>query len=291
MSGVKDKAFLRKTSLNLKGELVFLDEPMIMGILNRTPDSFFDGGHYDSEEELLARAAQMLEDGASILDVGGYSSRPGAPEVSVEEELDRVLPTIEALNKHLPDAYISIDTFRAEVATQAVAAGAAMINDIAGGDLDDNMFRCVSKLKVPYIAMHMQGTPQTMQQSPTYSNVVTEVIHSLSEKVNRLKLLGVNDVILDPGFGFGKTLEHNYQLLNNIQQLHFLNCPVLVGVSRKSMINKIIQTTPDQSLNGTTVVNTMALLNGANLLRVHDVKPAMEALKIVSFATHQASQH
>ena len=253
-----------------------------MGILNLTPDSFFDGGKLKTDDELLKQAAQFLTDGATFLDIGGVSTKPGAAEVNEEEELKRVIPAIEKIIKEFPEALVSIDTFRAEVAKQAINSGACLINDISGGEFDELMFATVRELKAPYILMHIQGTPQTMQLNPTYKDVVGEVILKLSQKVEKLRYLGINDLIIDPGFGFGKTVEHNYELLKNLREFQFLNTPVLVGISRKSMINKVLNTKPENALNGTTVVNTLALLNGASILRVHDVKEAIEAVKIVA---------
>ena len=262
--------------------LLNLDESTIMGILNVTPDSFFDGGNYLSEENIIRRVNAMEYHGAKIIDIGGYSSRPNATHISDEEELKRILPTIKLIKANFPDLLISIDTFRSNVAQKSVAAGATIINDISGGNMDNNMFRCIADLKVPYVLMHMQGTPATMQENPTYQNVVEEVNQFFNEKVNELTRLGVKDIILDPGFGFGKTLEHNYELLNKLDQFKTFNLPILVGFSRKSMINKVINTTPEEALNGTTVLNTIALMKGANILRVHDVKEANETIKLVN---------
>lgn len=254
-----------------------------MGILNVTPDSFFDGGRYTGLEAQLKQAEQMLREGAHILDIGGYSSRPGAEAVSLQEELDRVLPAIEILVRNIPDVVISIDTFRAQVAREAVQAGAAIINDISGGDDDPAMFETVAELKVPYILMHKKGTPKDMQLDPQYDDVVAEVMQHFSYRVERLRALGVSDIVLDPGFGFGKTLEHNYQLLKALPYFKSLACPILAGVSRKSMVNRPIGTKPENGLNGTTVVNTLAVMNGADILRVHDVKPAREVLTLCNY--------
>ena len=262
--------------------LLNLDEPAIMGILNVTPDSFFDGGKYLSEDHIMQKVNSMDYHGAKIIDIGGYSSRPNAIDVSEEEELTRILPTITLIKTNFPDLLISIDTFRSKVAEKSIEAGADIINDISGGDMDSNMFRCIADLKVPYVLMHMQGTPQTMQENPTYQNVVEEVNQFFAEKVNELIQLGVKDIILDPGFGFGKTLEHNYELLNQFHTFTSFGLHILVGFSRKSMINKVIDTTPEEALNGTTVLNTIALMKGANILRVHDVKEANETIKLVS---------
>lgn len=252
-----------------------------MGILNLTPDSFYDGGKYNREKAYLHQAEKHVNEGARFLDVGGYSSRPGAKEVSQKEELSRVLPAVKKLTKHFPDIPISIDTFRAEVAKQAVEHGASLVNDISAGNLDENMFATLRALQVPYIMMHMQGTPQTMQKAPTYSDVTAEIITQLSEKVEQLRYLGVNDILIDPGFGFGKTVHHNYQLVKELAHFAVLDCPILVGVSRKSMINKVLGTSPEAALNGTTAVHVLSLLNGANVLRVHDVKEAVQAIQVV----------
>ncbi|PJB14121.1 MAG: dihydropteroate synthase [Flavobacteriales bacterium CG_4_9_14_3_um_filter_32_8] len=253
-----------------------------MGILNVTPDSFFDGGNYLSEENIIQKVNSMEYHGAKIIDVGGYSSRPNATPISEEEELKRIVPIIKLVKTNFPDLLISVDTFRSKVAEKSIEAGANIINDISGGNMDSNMFRCIADLKVPYVLMHMQGTPQTMQENPTYQNVVEEVNQFFTEKLNQLTQLGVKDIILDPGFGFGKTLKHNYELLNNLDKFKTFNLPILVGFSRKSMINKVIDTTPEEALNGTTVLNTIALMKGANILRVHDVKEANETIKLVN---------
>jgi dihydropteroate synthase len=274
----QDTFFLKKNTINCKGKLVNLDELAVMGILNLTPDSFFDGGKHNNEQIIVNEVKKMLDDGANIIDIGGYSSRPGAKDVSETEELNRVLPIIELLVNEFPEIIISIDTFRSEVAKQAINTGAAIINDISAGNMDEKMFATVKELQVPYIIMHMQGTPETMQENPTYNNVTLDVIDFFAEKVNKLNKLGVNDIIIDPGFGFGKTVEHNYELLNNLEQFEILEAPILVGFSRKSMINKVLNTTPKEALNGTTTLNTLALSKGANILRVHD---ALEAKQVV----------
>ncbi len=282
---MKDTYFHRKSTMNCKGKLISFNEPLVMSILNVTPDSFYDGGEYNSNDKVLTMAEQHLSEGADILDIGGYSSRPGAKEVSPEEELNRVIPAIEAIVNHFPDAIISIDTFRSDVAKQAILSGASIINDISAGELDSNMFKTVAELKVPYIMMHMKGTPDNMQNNPTYGDVTKEVIHYFSKKVNQLRVLGVNDIILDPGFGFGKTIEHNYELLSNLKQLNVFGLPVLAGISRKSMLYKPLGITPKEALNATTTANTIALNNGASLLRVHDTKEAKECIKICQYLT------
>jgi len=276
-----DRYFIKKKTIRYNGELVDLSTPMVMGILNVTPDSFFDGGKYLSVQDALDQSFCIVNEGASIIDVGAYSTRPGAAEISVEEELNRLLPVVTQLRKTFPSIIISIDTFRSEVAEKVIdKIGDCIINDVSGGLLDDKMFETVARLKVPYILMHMKGTPQNMQINPTYENVTKEVIKSLSERVYKLHELGVSDVIIDPGFGFAKTLDHNYEIFSNLEAFRFFELPLLVGISRKSMIYKILKSTPEKSLNGTTVLNTLALQYGADILRVHDVKSAVEAVKI-----------
>ncbi|MBI1185090.1 dihydropteroate synthase [bacterium] len=252
-----------------------------MGIINTTPDSFFDGGKYNSTELALKQAEKHLSEGADILDVGGYSSRPGADHISENEEISRTAPVVEAIKKHFPESIISIDTFRAQVAKHAIEAGAEIINDISAGEDDAMMFETVAKLKVPYIIMHKKGRPQNMQHRPEYDNVLLEVTKYLSDKILQLNLLGVNDIIADPGFGFGKSLDHNYELLRSLEHLHQLEVPLLVGVSRKSMIYKALETSPEEALNGSTVLHTIALQKGAHLLRVHDVKAAREVVSLM----------
>lgn len=251
-----------------------------MGILNVTPDSFFATSRCRSEEEIRQRVCMMRREGATMVDIGAYSSRPGAEEVSVEEELRRLLPAIGIVREEWPDAIISVDTFRAEVARQAVEAGADIINDISGGEMDKDMFRTVAELHVPYILMHMQGMPQDMQKAPHYDNLMCEVFRSLGERVEELHEMGVADVIVDPGFGFGKTMAQNYEMMARLGEFRLLGCPILVGISRKSMVYRLLDTTPEESLNGTTALNTIALMNGASILRVHDVREAVEAIKI-----------
>jgi dihydropteroate synthase len=267
-------------TINCKGTLIDLTRPKVMGILNITPDSFFDGGKYKSDKDALTQVEKMLSDGATFIDIGAYSSRPGAAHVSENEELKRIIPIVEMLLKNFPEILLSIDTFRSSVAKETIAAGAALINDISGGNLDDKMFATIGKLQVPYILMHMQGTPQNMQDNPSYKNIVTDLLSFFSEKIFQLKRLKVNDVIIDVGFGFGKTIDHNYQLLGELHHFKHLDAPILTGVSRKSMLYKVLNTTPQEVLNATTVANTIAILNGTNILRVHDVKEAMEAVKI-----------
>ncbi len=253
-----------------------------MGILNLTPDSFFDGGQYKSEKSITEQVALMLEEGATFIDIGAYSSRPNADFVSEADELKRLLPVITLLTKTFPDICISIDTFRSEVAKQAIHAGAAIINDISAGQLDNKMLETVAKLQVPYIMMHMRGTPKTMQQLTSYNNLTKDILFYFSEKITEAKALGIIDIIVDPGFGFAKTREQNFELLNNLELFKHIEKPLLAGVSRKSMIYKTLNITPKEALNGTTVINTMALQKGASILRVHDVKEAMECVKLFS---------
>ncbi|QCR25129.1 dihydropteroate synthase [Pontibacter sp. SGAir0037] len=281
----KDKLFQKKSTLNSRGNILSLDTPLVMGILNTTPDSFYSGSRLGSINEVLERAASMLADGADILDIGGYSSRPGAADVPVEEELARVIPATEAILKEFPDTIISIDTFRARVAAEAVKAGAAVINDISGGTLDEAMFETIAQLQVPYILMHMRGTPQTMASLANYDDVVLEVTDELQVKVAKLKQLGVKDIILDPGFGFAKTIDHNFKLLNRLEELRVLELPLLVGVSRKSMTYKFLGIDQSEALAGTIALNTMALMKGADILRVHDVKETKQTIELYKKTT------
>lgn len=268
--------------MNVNGKLMDLSHPQVMGILNVTPDSFYAGSRQQTEKDIINRADQIVEEGASIIDIGAYSSRPQAENISPEEEMRRLRTGLEIINRHHPGSVVSVDTFRAEVARMCVEEyGAAIINDISAGEMDPQMFGTIARLGVPYIIMHMQGTPQNMQMNPHYDNLLKEVFFYFSEKVQKLRDLGVKDIILDPGFGFGKTLEHNYRLMNHLEEFSIFELPVLVGVSRKSMIYKLLGGTPDDALNGTTVLNTLSLLKGANILRVHDVKVAVETVKIV----------
>ena len=267
-------------TINCKGKLIDLNKPKIMGVLNITPDSFFDGGKYVEKENILKHVAKMLLDGATFIDVGAYSSRPGAAHVSQEEELDRILPILQLLTSHFPDALISVDTFRSEVAKKSIELGAAMINDISGGNADEKMFTTVTSLQVPYIMMHMQGTPQNMQDNPNYKNVTQEIMFSLSKKSTELKNLGLNDLIIDLGFGFGKTIEHNYELLKNIDYFQHLDAPILTGISRKSMLYRPLGIEPKDALNATTFANTIAIQKGTSILRVHDVKEANEVIQL-----------
>lgn len=269
-------------SLNVNGRLLDLSTPQVMGILNVTPDSFYAGSRSRTEAEIAARACQILDEGASIIDIGAYSSRPNAEHISPEEEMQRLRTGLEILNRNHPDAIISVDTFRAEVARQCVEEyGAAIINDISAGEMDEQMFPTVARLNVPYIMMHMQGTPQNMQKEPHYENLLKEAFMYFARKVRQLRDLGMKDIILDPGFGFGKTLEHNYELMAHLEEFGIFELPLLVGVSRKSMIYRLFGATPQEALNGTTVLDTVALMKGADILRVHDVREAVEAVRLI----------
>lgn len=269
-------------TLNLRGKLYSLCEPKIMGILNVTPDSFYAESRTSDEEHIAARVQQLMDDGADMIDIGGYSSRPGADDVSPEEEMNRLRRGMRVVRRLYPEVPISVDTFRADVARMCVEEeGADIINDISGGMMDRQMFRTVARLGVPYILMHMQGTPDTMQQAPHYDNLRREVMLYFAERIDRLCQMGAKDIIVDPGFGFGKTLEHNYELFHHLDDFNLFNLPLLVGISRKSMIYKLLGGTPQTSLNGTTVLNTIALMKGVHILRVHDVKEAVEAKRIV----------
>ena len=269
-------------TINCKGTLVDLKTPKVMGILNLTPDSFYDGGKYKDESQILFQVEKMLEEGATFLDIGAYSSRPGADHISVEEEEKRILPIICLIQSRFSDAILSVDTFRSAIATQCVDAGAAIINDISAGNLDNDMIRTVGKLKVPYIMMHMKGTPQTMKSLNQYSDMIKEIQFYFSQKVLEARKEGINDIIIDPGFGFAKNIDQNFELLKKLDLLNFQNLPILAGISRKSMIYKTLKSTPSESLNGTTSLHTIALLKGASILRAHDVKEAVECIKLVS---------
>lgn len=280
----KDTLFKKKYTLNCRGKLLSLEAPLVMGILNLTPDSFYPGSRLNSAEEAVAKAGKMLSDGADILDIGGYSSRPGAADISAQEEQERILPAIQAILQEYPEAILSVDTFRAEVAEAAVNAGAAIINDISGGLLDDAMFETVARLQVPYILMHMRGTPQTMSSLAKYEDVTTEVLDELRVQVAKLQQLGAKDIILDPGFGFAKTVEHNFELLRHLDDLRILDLPLLAGLSRKSMVYKTLGIEQADALTGTIVVNTLALTKGADILRVHDVKEAKQTIILLEKA-------
>jgi dihydropteroate synthase len=259
-------------------------DAVVMGILNLTDDSFFDGGKYSNKEEIIARCKTMLDEGATIIDIGAQSSRPGATQISSKEELKKLIPIIKLLKNNFPNILISVDTFWSNTAKECALVGTDVINDISAGEMDKEMFPIIAELNIPYIMMHMKGNPQNMQNHPEYNNIVDEVSTYFSNKIEELNILGFNKIIIDPGFGFGKTLEHNYQILNNLDAFKYLKCPILTGTSRKSMIYKLLDTTADNALNGTTITNTMALLKGANILRVHDVKQAIECIKITTFA-------
>lgn len=268
-------------AINVKGQLLTFERPRVMGILNVTPDSFYDGGKYDSVSNALKRAEILLEDGADILDLGAQSTRPGATLSTEDEEKQRLLSVIEAIVQHFPEAILSVDTFRSEVASAAIHAGAHIINDVSGGLLDGRMFSVMADLQVPYILMHMRGTPQTMQQHTDYQDIVTDVAVELGHKIAQLRQLGVENIILDPGFGFAKTLAQNFELLDRIAELHYLNLPILGGISRKSMIYKKLNCSPTEALTGTIALNTLLLERGVQLLRVHDVKEAKEVVELL----------
>ena len=269
--------------INVNGQLMDLSKPQVMGILNVTPDSFYAGCRTKTEQEIIHRLHQMIDEGASIIDIGAYSSRPGANDVSMKEEITRLRMGLKLIREHYPDAIVSVDTFRADVAKMCVEEyGVAIINDISAGNMDAKMFTTIAQLGVPYIIMHMKGTPQDMQVHPQYDNLLKEIFYFLSEKVQKLRDLGVKDIILDPGFGFGKTLEQNYQLMNHLEEFALFELPLLVGISRKSMIYKLLGGEPEEALNGTSILNTIALQKGAHILRVHDVKAAVEAVKITT---------
>jgi dihydropteroate synthase len=269
------------STINCKGTLINLSTPKVMGIVNVTPDSFFDGGKLTNSNEILFQVEKMLVDGATFIDLGGYSSKPGAEFVSEIEELNRVIPVVKLLVEKFPDILLSIDTFRSEVAKQAIENGAALINDISAGLLDEKMLETVAKLQVPYIMMHMKGTPQTMQSLANYDDLLKEMNYYFSERIAKARRFGLNDIIIDPGFGFAKTLEHNYELLQNLELLQFHDLPILAGISRKSMIYKALETAPEEALNGTTFLHAFCLQKGANILRVHDVKEAVECVKLM----------
>ncbi len=277
---MQSKGILTNKTLNVQGQVLNLADPVVMGILNVTSDSFYEGSRVATEKDWLKKAEEMLNNGAAILDVGAYSSRPGASDVSEEIEIERIRQSISSLMKAFPKAVLSVDTFRSKVANVAVQEGASLINDISGGALDSDMFETVARLRVPYVLMHMKGTPQNMSTLTNYNNLMKELVSYFQEKIVQLTSLGVKDIIIDPGFGFAKNIEQNFYLLNHLEHLHVLGKPLLVGVSRKSMIYKTLGSSVENSLNGTTVLNTIALLKGAHLLRVHDVKEAWEAIRL-----------
>ena len=284
----KDTFFCPKKTLNLRGKIINLSAPLVMGIVNITPDSFFDGGKHKTTWDVVKHAARMLEEGAHILDLGAASSRPGTGLIDPREEQERLLPVIKAILRRFPDTLLSVDTYNSETALVAVEAGAHMINDISAGNIDPAMFDTISRLQVPYVIMHMQGTPATMQKNPVYKDLIKEISLYFSEKIRNLNAMGVNDIILDPGFGFGKTVEHNYRLLDQLDFFRIFDLPLLVGVARKSMITRVLGNTPAEALNGTTAVNTLAVLKGAHILRVHDVREAIEAIKIAEMLKSQS---
>ncbi len=281
LSSFKNNKQIPMFTLNCKGRLLAFDRPLIMGIINTTPDSFYEGSRHGETDDVLRTAERMLRSRATILDIGGQSTRPGSRWLDADEELMRVMPAVEAIATHFPEAIISIDTFHALVARRAVEAGASIVNDISAGSMDDQLISTVAELQVPYVLMHMQGTPRDMQQSPQYKNVVTEVVDFLAAKTTLLRDAGIRDIILDPGFGFGKTIDHNFQLLRQADVFKSMGMPLLAGLSRKSTIYKTLGITADEAVNGTTVLNTIALMKGADILRVHDVKEARECVLLL----------
>ena len=276
-------------TLNCKGQLLLIDEPIIMGIINATPDSFYSESRISGVDAVLRKAEQMIKEGAGIIDIGGQSTRPNSQRISANEENERVIPMVEAIHKNFPQTIISIDSFYALVVKDAVAAGASMVNDVSAGTIDEELVSTVASLKVPYVLMHMKGDPQTMQQNPTYNNVVLDVFDFLNQKIDQLHKAGIVDIIVDPGFGFGKTIEHNFELLNGLDFFRQLSKPLLVGLSRKATVYKTLGITSEEALNGTTVLNTIALLNGASILRVHDVKEAKQTIQLVQALTKKES--
>jgi len=277
------KFLKRKSTINLNGRILDLASPVVMGILNVTPDSFFDGGKYKTEKKVLRRAEDILEQGGLVIDIGAVSTQPGSEGISTKEEIDRLLPAVKAVKKAFPDAFVSIDTYRSWVALKVIEeCGPCMVNDVSGGNFDVHMFDTIGKLGVPYILMHMQGTPLKMQENPEYEDIIREISQFFTDQVKKLTKAGVKDVIIDPGFGFGKNLDHNYELLNRLDSFKVFQLPLMIGVSRKSMICKLLGKTADEALNGTSVVNTLALMGGADLLRVHDVREAAEAVRILN---------
>ncbi len=270
----------QQTTLNCKGKLLDLSTPLVMGILNVTPDSFYDGGRLDSDKKILTQTEKMIREGAAIIDVGGVSTRPGALAISLEEELERTIPVIRMLHKEFPETVLSIDTFRSAVAEAAFEHGASIINDISAGSFDEKMFSVVGKLGLPYVLMHIQGSPENMQKNPEYENVVEEVLGFMIAKIAELRNAGVKDIIIDPGFGFGKTVTHNFELLKNLHVFKILELPILVGISRKSMICKVLNVNPENALNGTTALHIVALQQGTKIIRAHDVKEALQTIRL-----------
>jgi dihydropteroate synthase len=284
-SSFESKILNTNQTLNVRGRLIDLTIPKVMGILNVTPDSFYDGGRYDSEVAIMTQVEKMIEDGITFIDVGGYSSRPGAEDITIEEEINRVSKAIKLIAKKFPEVILSIDTFRSQVASAAIEEGAAMINDISGGEQDKLMLEIAATQKVPYVMMHMRGNPQTMNQYTTYENLLKDVIDYFHGKIYQLREYGIKDIVIDPGFGFAKTVQQNFELLNALDYFKILGKPILVGLSRKSTIWRTLATTAEHALNGTSCLNTIALLKGANILRVHDVKEAVEIVKLVNSTT------
>ena len=280
----KDKNFNASNKIEVKNTSLDLSTPKIMGIINMTDDSFYDGGTNNNSNKTLKKVTKFIKEGADIIDIGGYSSRPGAKNISIKEEWKRIKDIIPIVNKNFPKTIISVDTFRSEIAKRAIENGAHIINDISGGSIDKSLFDTVASLKTPYILTHIKGNPENMQENPNYNSVINEITKYFKKKIITLKSKGINNIIIDPGFGFGKSLQHNYEILNNLNKFKKFNLPILVGVSRKSMIYRLLKTNPKEALNGTTVVNTLCLLGGANILRVHDVKEAKECIKIIKFA-------
>lgn len=288
---VKDTFFYKKEYINIQGELVDISKPCLMGIINITPDSFYPGSRFSDEHSILKKTEQMLSEGAKFIDIGAYSSRPGADYINENEEKERLRPALSIIRKHFPDCFLSLDTFRASIAEWAVCEfNVSIINDISGGTLDEAMFSTIARLKIPYVLMHMRGNPQNMQSHTNYSNVTKEVMYEIALKILKLQEIGINDIIIDPGFGFAKNLNQNYELLNNLYLFKIFELPIMAGVSRKSMLYKLLNITPEEALNSTTVLHTIALLNGVNILRVHDVKEATEAIKIVDKLIESAKE-
>ena len=283
ITSTANKFLKRKSTINLNGRLIDLSKPVVMGILNVTPDSFFDGGKYKTVKKVVRRAEEILEQGGTIIDIGAVSTKPGSEGISTKDEIERLLPAVTAVRKEFPQAFISIDTYRSWVALKVIEdCGPCIVNDVSGGNFDPHMFDTIGKLGVPYILMHMLGTPLKMQDNPVYEDIIRDISLFFTDRVKQLNKAGVKDVIIDPGFGFGKTLAQNYELLNRLDSFKVFQLPVMVGVSRKSMINKLLGTKPEEALNGTSVINTLALMGGADLLRVHDVREAVEAVRIMN---------
>ncbi len=277
----KSTSFSKKSELRCKGKIIALNKPIVMGILNLTPDSFYDGGKYKNNQEALSQAGKIMEEGAAIIDIGAVSTRPGAEEIDEQQEEKRLEPIIKSLLDIYPEIIISVDTYRSGVAERAINLGCHIINDISGGTFDEEILHVVARYKVPYIMMHIQGTPANMQKNPVYDDVVRDIYNFFEKQISKLQKLKHQQIVIDPGFGFGKTLEHNYILLKNLSAFKKLGFPVMAGLSRKSMINKVLGTTPQTAMNGTTVLNTLALLNGVDILRVHDVKEAVEVVRLI----------